>query len=497
MTIISIKTAPSIAFMIITGHTIKNNEFTEVNLESLPSSDVLSLNYAINNLQLIGQSGSDKTAINNAAAAIRNCKDGSGSVGDYDLPIASESALGGIKIGDNLSIEEDGTLSAEAGNSAAIEWDMSEQSIPAKPKKTEGLVGTAIGDAYDHVGFAYPLNSSKIRYGSFGEISSQELFYVKSNGPNSVFQCNMNIAGCELRFNNNSIQVAGYGENQPIVVDDAFTAGSVARFAFDMDEEILYIATTNGADIAVDVGTYQTSDPYEAMFMYTSNVGSGGELHLRFSSVDDYGSGLGIAGYSPVSEIGITLPAESKDGSILYTNGGTYENMDYTEKDGAIIINKENGTVISFGATQGYVEQKAQEIVDQAIDGLPTYLMDAPTDGQKYTRQTGLWTTITDPIYPQELVVNVDETTTEIWLGNNGDAYSVIIDGTEDHAGFDIEPYQMPAGIDVLFYPKINVAAVNFKSGYTVAGGTLTSFTAGEYRVVRRLDNLGLILIIK
>lgn len=33
---------------------------------------------------------------------------------DYHLPIASETVLGGIKVGDNLTIEEDGTLNAEA-----------------------------------------------------------------------------------------------------------------------------------------------------------------------------------------------------------------------------------------------------------------------------------------------------------------------------------------------------------------------------------------------
>lgn len=33
---------------------------------------------------------------------------------DYHLPIASETVLGGIKVGDNLTIEEDGTLNAES-----------------------------------------------------------------------------------------------------------------------------------------------------------------------------------------------------------------------------------------------------------------------------------------------------------------------------------------------------------------------------------------------
>lgn len=70
MAIVNVKTIPSIAFMVITGYTITNASFKAVDLETLPDRDILSLNYAINNQQLIGQSGPDKTAINDAAAAI-------------------------------------------------------------------------------------------------------------------------------------------------------------------------------------------------------------------------------------------------------------------------------------------------------------------------------------------------------------------------------------------------------------------------------------------
>ena len=40
---------------------------------------------------------------------------GGGSVDPYVLPIASSEILGGIKVGQNLTIEEDGTLNAQAG----------------------------------------------------------------------------------------------------------------------------------------------------------------------------------------------------------------------------------------------------------------------------------------------------------------------------------------------------------------------------------------------
>lgn len=41
----------------------------------------------------------------------------------YKLPIASETTLGGIKVGNNLTIEEDGTLNASGGSGGIIEGD--------------------------------------------------------------------------------------------------------------------------------------------------------------------------------------------------------------------------------------------------------------------------------------------------------------------------------------------------------------------------------------
>ncbi len=42
---------------------------------------------------------------------------------EYELPIASESVLGGIKVGQNLTIDEDGTLNAQAGGGGTSDND--------------------------------------------------------------------------------------------------------------------------------------------------------------------------------------------------------------------------------------------------------------------------------------------------------------------------------------------------------------------------------------
>lgn len=54
----------------------------------------------------------------------------------YELPIASDSILGGIKIGNNLTIEEDGTLNAEAASDPYV--------LPAATDTTLG--GIRVGD---------------------------------------------------------------------------------------------------------------------------------------------------------------------------------------------------------------------------------------------------------------------------------------------------------------------------------------------------------------
>lgn len=51
---------------------------------------------------------------------------------EYDLPIASENVLGGIKVGKNLTIDKDGTLNADVGSGGVVEE--SDPTVPAHVK---------------------------------------------------------------------------------------------------------------------------------------------------------------------------------------------------------------------------------------------------------------------------------------------------------------------------------------------------------------------------
>ncbi len=73
----------------------------------------------------------------------------SGGSSNYELPIASKDVLGGIKVGENLTIDEDGTLNAQAGLSGDIEVaekqnNMITASLPAHVEIEQTNVGQKI-----------------------------------------------------------------------------------------------------------------------------------------------------------------------------------------------------------------------------------------------------------------------------------------------------------------------------------------------------------------
>ena len=54
---------------------------------------------------------------------------GGGGGGSYTLPIASDSVLGGVKIGNGLSIENDGKLNVNATVSSEVQYSTTEKRI--------------------------------------------------------------------------------------------------------------------------------------------------------------------------------------------------------------------------------------------------------------------------------------------------------------------------------------------------------------------------------
>jgi hypothetical protein len=62
---------------------------------------------------------------------------------DYELPAASVNSLGGVKIGENLSITEDGTLNAEKGFSGSYDDLTNQPIIPTVPTNISAFTNDA------------------------------------------------------------------------------------------------------------------------------------------------------------------------------------------------------------------------------------------------------------------------------------------------------------------------------------------------------------------
>lgn len=71
---------------------------------------------------------------------------GGGGGGSYTLPIASDSVLGGVKVGNGLSIENDGKLNVNASVSSEVQYSTLEKRIgtwvDGTPLFEKTLIGT-------------------------------------------------------------------------------------------------------------------------------------------------------------------------------------------------------------------------------------------------------------------------------------------------------------------------------------------------------------------
>lgn len=70
---------------------------------------------------------------------------GGGGGGSYTLPIASDSVLGGVKIGNGLSIENDGKLNVNGSVSSEVQYSTLEKRIGAWVDGTPLFEKTIIG----------------------------------------------------------------------------------------------------------------------------------------------------------------------------------------------------------------------------------------------------------------------------------------------------------------------------------------------------------------
>lgn len=102
-----------------------------------------------------------QTDITEVETTLKNYADTEISTHEYTLPIASADTLGGIKVGANLSISEDGTLTCSAGGSyvagTGINIDTATDTISLKEaSETEigGVIFATDTDFADYMGLS-------------------------------------------------------------------------------------------------------------------------------------------------------------------------------------------------------------------------------------------------------------------------------------------------------------------------------------------------------
>ena len=108
----------------------------------------------------------------------------SGGEGSYTLPIASTETLGGIKVGENLSITEDGTLNATGGSGGAfIVSDLQDVKLN-ELSNNQILVYDAEIDTWvnkDNVSNSNSVIMSKNEYNNQASISKNMVYFLTDN----------------------------------------------------------------------------------------------------------------------------------------------------------------------------------------------------------------------------------------------------------------------------------------------------------------------------
>ena len=157
---------------------------------------------------------------------------GSGSGGTYVLPIATANRLGGIKVGDGLSIDPSTGVLSASGSSAGGDSHilLSSSAAPA---------GIALGDAYAFDGDVYgPVSTAK----TFSSIT-------------------ITFAGDEVTFKMYCVGQGGYTENTAGIWSD----GSIRDFGWSYDNGVIFGPWGGEYGIQVDIDgdqyTFTTLNP--------------------------------------------------------------------------------------------------------------------------------------------------------------------------------------------------------------------------------------------
>lgn len=194
--------------------------------------------------------------------------DGGGSAGD--LPIATATTLGGVKIGNNLSITEDGTLSATGGSSGTTDYTQLENkpqinSVELTGNKTLNDLGIQPKGNY-----LTALPDNAVTTDTDQIISGAKSFSAKSNFNNG---CNFNSSSYSDNYFTKGFTI-GNVNIYNTTGNTLRIGGSSTNFLALNDNNIKFMSTssTPGMNITDGVITAAYNNPYLKIKEYNDNT---------------------------------------------------------------------------------------------------------------------------------------------------------------------------------------------------------------------------------
>ena len=274
---------------------------------------------------------------------------------DYELPPASQNTLGGVKIGDGLTVDENGVISVTADNSGVYRYKGKVATVAA----LNNIVDPENGDVYDveESGMNYAWNADEERWDSFGgtnvaSLSNYEIDIITGSassaaafetlmeqGNNVSLDANITVSGQIHVEEDTVLNLSGYTlsstwDGPALLVDDCsliLTNGSI-----DALKGIAEI--TNGGEVTVSSGTYTSGD---TAFVVS---GEGSQLTLDNGVVN---ASTGIVKVENGAYV------EINDGQLTAANNAAiYTGSTTQEATNDIVIN--GGTIMGHSTRNGY-----------------------------------------------------------------------------------------------------------------------------------------------
>ena len=194
--------------------------------------------------------------------------DGGGSSGD--LPIATATTLGGIKVGNNLSITEDGTLSASGGSAGTTDYTQLENkpqinSVELTGNKTLDDLGVQAKGNY-----LTALPDNAVTTDTTQTISGSKTFSAQSNFNNG---CQFNSSSYSDNYFKKGLKIGNiniYNTNGNIIR----MGGSSTKFLTFNDNNIKFMSSSSTPGMNITDGAITTAydKPYLKIKEYNDNT---------------------------------------------------------------------------------------------------------------------------------------------------------------------------------------------------------------------------------